>query len=151
MFGAVTVPPNSVLPQGAIQMDIAIGSQIPALIGVFAPVDPCRRFAQLEVQGGTLTIAVDYQALPDGFGGISHSSDTEFQRSSHDANRCVSARVGVPHPKRGFDRIRWASFTVPRTQGDSVLTPLGHKGSSSQVRLGKGIVDCGSRGRDPWL
>ena len=56
--GAVAVPPNPVLPQGAIQMDIAIGSQIPALLGVFAPVDPCRRFAQLEVQGGTVTIAV---------------------------------------------------------------------------------------------
>ena len=67
VFGAVAVPPNPVLPQGAIQMDIAIGSQIPAFLGVFAPVDPCRRFAQMEVQGGTVTIAVDYQALPDGF------------------------------------------------------------------------------------
>ena len=67
VFGAAMVPPNPVLPQGAVQIDIAIDSKVPALAGVFAPVDPCRRFAQLEVQGETLTIAVDYQALPEGF------------------------------------------------------------------------------------
>jgi hypothetical protein len=65
-FGAVTVPPNPILPQGAVQIDVALDTKIPTLVGVFSPLDPCRRFAQLEVQGDTLIMAVDFDAVPDG-------------------------------------------------------------------------------------
>src|SRR5687768_7042391 len=54
-----TVPPNPIFPQGYVQMDVALDTQIPAVLGVFAPVDPCRKLAQLEVQNGTMTIAID--------------------------------------------------------------------------------------------
>ena len=60
-----TVPPNPVFPQGYVQMDVALDTQIPAVLGVFAPVDPCRKLVQLEVQNGAVTIAVDELTDPN--------------------------------------------------------------------------------------
>lgn len=89
VFSAVTVPPNPTLPQGAVQLDFAIDSQIPTQIGVFSPLDPCRRFAQLEVQGDTLTIAVDYEALPEGFTGEIVAKPLAAPPPA--VNRCISS------------------------------------------------------------
>ena len=72
-FGAVVVPPNPTLPQGGVQLDVALDTQIATNVGVFvppnpvAPVDPCRRFAQMEVQGGNVVLSVDPDAMPHGF------------------------------------------------------------------------------------
>ncbi len=67
VFDAVTVPPNPVFPQGAVQVDVALDTQIPAALGVFSPVDPCRKFVQIEVLDGDVIIAVDGDVAPDGF------------------------------------------------------------------------------------
>jgi hypothetical protein len=73
VFDAVAVPPNPVSPEGAVQLDLAVDSQIPVAMGVFvppnpiAPTDPCRKFVQLEVQDGNVVVAVDPDAAPDGF------------------------------------------------------------------------------------
>ncbi len=67
VFDAVTVPPNPTFPQGAVQMDVALDTQIPVALGVFTPVDPCRKLMQIEVQGGNVVIAVDGNFAPDGF------------------------------------------------------------------------------------
>lgn len=73
VFDAVAVPPNPTLPQGAVQLDVALDAQIPVAMGVFvppnpvAPIDPCRKFVQLEVQDGNVVVAVDPDAAPDGF------------------------------------------------------------------------------------
>lgn len=75
VFSAVTVPPNPVLPQGAVQLDVALDAQIPVAMGVFVPpnpitpTDPCRKFVQLEVQDGSVVVAVDPDAAPAGFSG----------------------------------------------------------------------------------
>jgi hypothetical protein len=73
VFDAATVPPNPVLPQGAVQVDVALDTQIPVAMGVFvppnptSPVDLCRKFVQLEVQDGHVVVAVDPDAAPQGF------------------------------------------------------------------------------------
>jgi len=72
-FAAVVVPPNPVQPQGGVQLDVALDTQIATNIGVFVPPnptqpgDPCRRFAQMEVQDGNVVLSVDPDAMPHGF------------------------------------------------------------------------------------
>jgi hypothetical protein len=72
-FAAVVVPPNPVQPQGGVQLDVALDTQIATNIGVFvppnptAPTDLCRRFAQMEVQDGNVVLSVDPDAMPHGF------------------------------------------------------------------------------------
>ncbi len=51
--------PNPVFPQGYVQMDVALDTQIPAVLGVFTPTEPCRKLVQLEVQNGVVTVAMD--------------------------------------------------------------------------------------------
>lgn len=42
VFDAVVVPPNPITP-AAVQVDVALDSQIPATLGVFVPPNPCNR------------------------------------------------------------------------------------------------------------
>lgn len=97
VFDAVAVPPNPVLPQGAVQLDVALDAQIPVAMGVFvppnpiAPVDPCRKFVQLEVQDGNVVVAVDPDAAPHGF-----SAAVEFKSLAAFAPQLD--RCGVPPP-----------------------------------------------------
>lgn len=102
VFGAVTVPPNPTQPQGAVQLDVALDTRIPVAMGIFvppnpiAPVDPCRKFVQLEVQDGNVVIAVDHAAVPDGV-------DTQVQFKSLAAfapriDRCSTSLPSVDAP-----------------------------------------------------
>lgn len=92
VFDTVTVPPNPVFPQGAVQIDVALDTQIPALLGVFLPVDPCRKFVQLEVQDGNLSIAVDFDALPEGV--VAEISETSLAAFPPAVDRCTAPPVG---------------------------------------------------------
>lgn len=91
-FGAVVVPPNPTVPPNpivpAVQMDFALDTRIPTFVGVVSPTEPCRRFAQLEIQDGTLTMAVDYQALPSGF--IAEIVERQLDTVPTAVNRCMA-------------------------------------------------------------
>lgn len=88
VFDAVAVPPNPTLPLGAVQMDVALDTQVPTLLGVFSPVDPCRKLVHLRVQDGTVAIAVDSQAFADGLvGDIELTSLAAFPPA---VNRCTA-------------------------------------------------------------
>jgi hypothetical protein len=94
-FGAVVVPPNPTVPPNPIvpgvQMDVALNTQIPTFVGVLSPLDPCRRFAQLEIQGDTLTMAVDFQAAPAGF--IAEIVERSLDTIPPAVNQCVAPPV----------------------------------------------------------
>ena len=91
VFDAATVPPNPVLPQGAVQMDVALDTRIPTFLGVFQPIDPCHKFVQLEVQDGNVTIAVDFAHLPDGVAG--HIVDKSLEEFPPSVDRCTAPTV----------------------------------------------------------
>jgi hypothetical protein len=96
VFDAVAVPPNPTLPQGAVQLDVALDAQIPVAMGVFVPPnpttpDPCRKFVQLEVQDGNVVVAVDPDAAPDGF-----STAVEFKSLAAFAPRVDRCAAPLP-------------------------------------------------------
>jgi hypothetical protein len=100
VFDAVVKPtPPPISP--AVQIDVALDSQIPTMLGVFVPpnpitpTDPCRKFVQLELSGGQVAIAVDPDAGPANF-----IPEIQFKDLSASAptgiDRCVVGSVDAP-------------------------------------------------------
>lgn len=72
VFG--TIPPNPIVPPNPIRIALSDAAAFPVSVEFFAPLDPsqpdrsCRTYLEIRhTPGGTLQLAVDENATPEGF------------------------------------------------------------------------------------
>lgn len=92
VFAARVHPPNPIYPIGAVQLDMADDTQVPIVLNVFAPTDPCRSYLQIAIKGGgVVEIVADYSAVPEGF--VFDIPDADLSGLPISSARCTTPPV----------------------------------------------------------